>query len=496
MLPFFRKASHGRRGAMSLEMLGILAIMGMVLSFAVSQSNESRNTARATALAHQLNTLTKGAQNYLDANATTLLEELNKPNVRHLLVEENAIKSNSSSTLSKPANSDSSMYNGLRPYLPMTFNQTSFNQDVKLYVYKGKDGTVHAMFGTSGGIPRSGTDSQKKDYANIARQVSGMSGFGLVMSQKAGGGALTTGKSIVGPRDSWRFRFGQNDYGNVDANQFDDFQLGRPLYSYSAAVKDDMLYRVKIEGHPELNAMQTNLYLDGNRLDNAGSVVIRQQGKITGSGDPGEAWVTETPGGEGLYIQPYTVVNGNKSSETDINAAAQQVCDAKASEVNDDGQASPDGFIFTLSDQIANGQRSQSAEDMSGIWMCLNGKARMISDSVNSSSAKGARILSNGDKIKKPACPSGTVPSIYLASATFAERQDHPSPLVAVQHYATSVDGDRNWQIHIRIKTSRHKGGVSSGSTSDTWTIPDKNDKLNYVYAQTMCERDLDVVNK
>lgn len=476
--PFFRKNDRDkkRRGGIGIEILIGVAAMGMVITFAASQGAETQRSAQAAGLAHQLNTASKGAQHYLDSNAASILEELNKPGVNNLLISRNNVRVNGGNVLNAPDGDTSGMYGGLSNYMPVTFNNTSFKQDVQMYAYKGRDGAVHAIFGTTGGVPHTGDeeDSQYRNYEGIARKVSSMTGFGLAMDKDANGNNIAP--VVVGQKNSWRFHFGDADQGNVPA--FDHLQLARPLYAYSAAVKDDMLYRVAIDGHPELNAMGTDLSMSGYKINDSGTIVISQRPKIPGTDDYAEV----PEGGNGLRIEPYLIAHTGTGREVhtgeEINAAADVVCDNNS-----------DGHIFTIGYQVDESQR-QSAEDMSGIWMCMGGVPRQISDSGNSSMVKSTRILSHGETIQKPYCPRGTSPSIYLAEANFAERQTQPRALVAVQTYATDL-GEK-WQVNVRIKTTGHAKG--NAATANAWTVPAKNDKLNYVVAHTTCERDLDIV--
>lgn len=474
---FFRKnrKDEKRRGAIGIELLIGAAALGMVIMFAANQGGESRRSALAASLAHQLNMASKGAQHYLDSNATALLEELNKPGVNNLLISRNNIRVNGASVLNSPDGDTSGMYGGLSNYMPVTFNNTSFKQDVQMYAYKGRDGAIHALFGTTGGVPgtTSHDDPQFINYANVARQVSGMTGFGLSMSKDANGTDITP--VVAGQKNSWRFHYNDADQGNVPA--FDHLQLARPLYAYSAAVKDDMLYRVAIDGHPELNAMGTDLGMNGYQIKDTGTIVISQRPKIAGTDD----YADVPEGGNGLRIEPYLIAHTGTGREThtgeEINMAADTVCNNNE-----------DGHIFTIGYQTDDSQR-QSAEDMSGIWMCMGGTPRQISDSGNSSMVKGTRVLSNNETINKPYCPRGTVPSIYLSEANFAERQTSPRALVAVQTYATDL-GEK-WQVNVRIKTTGHAKGTAA--TANAWTIPAKNDKLNYVIAHTTCERETEI---
>ena len=493
----FRK---NRRGALSLEVLGVLAVMGMVIMFAASQSSETRRAAQAAAMAHQLNVLTKGAQHYLDSNAASLLQELDKSGVNYLLVSRSGVSANGKTNLKAPAGAtDSGMYQGLSAYLPVTFNKTSgnsvyvtnFKQDVKMFVYKGRDGAIHAIFGTSGGLPATVKnygqgDSDFSHYAGIARQVSAMTGFGVAVSRNVDNTGNVT-PHIVGQKGAWRFDYNQADHGRIPSGSFENMQLARPLYAYSAAIKDDMLYRVAIDGHPELNAMGTDLGMNGFKIHDSGTIIISNRPNIAGTTET--AAVSDA--GNGLRIEPYLIKNTGTGREVktgdEITKAADAIC--KHPDNKNAATGNSDGHIFTLGYTMDSTKEAQTQEDLSGIWMCIGNEARLISDSKNSSSIKSSRIMANSEIIDKPYCPKDSEPSIYIAESTFAERQNLPSAIIAYQAFATEVPNKNQWKINIRVKTTRHVKGTASSVSDDKWTIPDKNDKLNYVFVQTACER-------
>lgn len=449
---FSRCGALSQRGALSLEMLGILMIMGMFIAFAARQGDQTRQAGQAAALASQLNMLSKGAQTFMDSNSSQLLSKLNTSGIKHLKINMNDVRNNYGGVVSMSGDANS----GLRKYLPVTFTQTRFKQDPVLYVFKGPDGSLHGLFATTNGIPKTGTAEEKKRYLDIARTAASINGFGMMMEKNASGNVDVN--AIVGNKNSWRYNFPVED----DIPRLENGQLGRIMFSYGAAVKDNMLYRSKVDGHPELNAMQTDLHMNGNQISNTGTITISQNPIIKGS-----PYTANVPsGGNGVVIEPANYSNRSTYNPDDICAYGDK----------------PNGFIFTF---------SSGDLDKTGLWMCMKDpgslahKARLIADSRNSTLFKSAIVAAQDEEIKKPVCPNNTTPAIYVAPAAFAETADKPSSVVAVQTLAEDA-GDK-WRVKIRLKTTKNVAGAHG--VPNAWTDAKPSDRLNFAIVHTTCER-------
>lgn len=495
---FLRKRLRdaGRRGSLSLEVIAAVAFLGMVVTFAGDREKEMRETSHAASLANQLNMAAKGAQNFLDANTalitTALAGDASGAGARdYIVVNQDNVTDQEGNPLSLSGHAD----NGLRDYMPVTFRQTRYGQNVRMHVYKGGDGAVHALLSTNGGWPekKSGgfqSEEDKRLYLSAARKASSMNGFGIMTTNSVSGNNVN---AIVGPHDAWRFETGDPDYGNIPDGTFAEGQLARPLYAYSAAVKDDMLYRSEIEGHPELNAMQTDFHMNGYQITDTGTITISQHPRIAGA--DGE-FAQVPPGGNGLVIEPY-------ETDGEIHVAASQVCSGVGGPEN----AKPDGFHFTMKQTVQGldgstgdgGDPGVLGDDLNGLWMCLNGEARLISDSANSSTIKGSILVRSGDTVRKPRCPNGTTPAIYVTPAALAPvagAADSPYPITAFQAKAENSGND--WVVKVLIKSLAHKGtGIANTIDRNAgWFEPTGNSAqgglFNYAIAQVMCERNND----
>ena len=456
----YRLGNKFKKGALSLEVIAAIAFLSMLIIAAAERASDNQDSNSAMALAQYLNMGVKGSQNFLDSNTSILRTALDGRD--YLVVTQDNVIDNSGNPIALPGNADK----GLKHYLSARVKETRYKQKLRLYVFKGDhgSGTVHALLSTSGGVPQTGDQKSKDRYMNIARQVVSASGFGIRAGATLPNNSV--GNAIIGPDGSWQFDFGDSDYGNIPISAVEEGQLARPLYAYSSAIKDDMLYRVEIDGHPELNAMTTDLHMDGNDITDVGTITISQKPAIQGA--PGE-FAPVPGGGNGLVIEPYNTTG-------DIASSAQAICQG----TTESGPKKPDGFIFTVEKSITNGQ---TENDLNGIWMCMSNEARLISDSQNSSASKGVAIKRHGETINKPQCAKGSTPRIFVSQAAFAEGETTPSPITAVQMLAE--DETDKWKIIIRVKTTKQP----DGEWVDISTAPGV-ETYNYALVETMCSRD------
>lgn len=457
-----------KKGLSHVSIIAGLALIGALLGFVARVGEELRVSSIATSYAHYLNLAARGAQNYLDANTTILAGQITDE-TPYIVVTPTGVEDANGNQVSFTGEAG----HGLRDYFPASVKKTRFNQDIRLYVYKGADGTVHGLVATNGGVPE--TEAEKSDarirYMNIAHKVSGMNGFGVAMSKDASGAAIDPG--VQGVSGDWVFPFDDSDHGSIPA--FPDGQLARPLYAFTTSGRDDVLYRTEIDGRDELNAMRTDLHMNGWQITDAGTIRISQKPTLVGTDESETANVPAS--GNGLVIEPYVI-----SNDADIATAADTICSHADSDADPE---KPDGFMFTISRETAGDVAAgvnYAANDLNGLWMCMNGRARLFSDSVNSSPVKVLAIVKHGDGIQKPKCPAGSTPAIYLSVASFGSDKNNPVPVAAYQAVAT--DSGNSWNVQVRLK--------SEADTGENWTSMSEAGKqyLNYAVAQTFCRRE------
>lgn len=93
-----------------------------------------------------------------------------------------------------------------------------------------------------------------------------------------------------------------------------------------------------------------------------------------------------------------------------------------------------------------------------GLYVCRDGKPRVVADTGNSALLSGSTIAVDGELVPKPTCPPGTdaEPRIFVAPSIVAQGAD-ASSLVAVQAWATD-EGD-DWRVHLRVLTTDKNAG-------------------------------------
>jgi len=184
----------------------------------------------------------------------------------------------------------------------------------------------------------------------------------------------------------------------------------------SSDLKQDYLYRVAVPDHPELNTMRTEL----DMTDHA----------IRG-------------------VQEIQYVSHSFESREDFCTTSE-----------DEGR--------TFLDQEK------------GLYLCREGKIRVVSDTGNSLLMQGATLAVHGQIIEKPICPAGagTHPEIFVAPSIAAATTtgDKVLPMHSMQAWAVNYS-DTEWQVLMRLLTSEN-----------TWIAP--NEKYGRMMVITSCVQD------
>jgi hypothetical protein len=179
----------------------------------------------------------------------------------------------------------------------------------------------------------------------------------------------------------------------------------------SQDLKQDYLYRVAVPGHPELNAMQTELDMTDHAIRGVGEIQY-------------------------------------------VDHAIEEM----------------EGVGTTTEDE---GRTFLDAER--GLYLCREGHARVISDTGNSLPMQDATLATDSQIIDKPVCPAGSathpeifvMPSIAAAAATVADatavKPMHSYQVWATNYPATNPNATQ-WQVRMRILTS-----------DNTWIYPTAN---------------------
>lgn len=274
-------------------------------------------------------------------------------------------------------------------------------QEYRIYIRAPRQGELQAVTLTIGGR---GHDAKNPEFGtavipSTAALLEGAGGFvptGTIPGQTAG--------TLHGAANSWLISLGSLGIPSPGAGH-----LGALASFDSSSLAQDFLYRVSVPGHPELNAMQTELDMTDHAIRNVQEV----------------------------HFTPRELTSETCLAELD---------------------AETEGRVFL--------------DQKHGLYICRNGAMEIVADSGNSILLREASLTKDGDLIDKPICApgSGTVPNIFVAPSIVSAGYESP-PMVAVQAWATS-HSDTQWQIHLRLLTTdKNLGWINPGENYGRATV-------------------------
>ena len=195
----------------------------------------------------------------------------------------------------------------------------------------------------------------------------------------------------------------------------------------------DVLHRVAVPGHPELNQMTVTLDMTGHNIDNIGS----------------------------LKLASYAQGDAARPIKAGAGCAAEDA-----------------GRIFLDQDY--------------GLYLCryVQGKSTpelvLLSDTGNAMSLSNAALVTDNALVAKPDCSAeaGLVPAIYVAPSIVSSGPDSPA-MAAFRAWASS-ENTTQWRIHLKVKNMEHSG-------TEQWYSPaDEGSSAPYygsAMVLTMCAR-------
>ncbi len=230
-------------------------------------------------------------------------------------------------------------------------------------------------------------------------------------------------------------------YGGYDLD-LADFGLEAPepghLGAYclldAASSNEDVLHRVAVPGHPELNQMTVNLDMTKNAINNASSLQLVSFSQS----DPRRP-----------------IKAGEGCSEEDL------------------------GRLFL--------------DESYGLYLCrqLPGKTSpelvLLNDSGNGQTVSAATLATDQSLIQKPDCSAeaGMQPAVFLAPAIASSGPK--SPAMASFRAWAEEEGSQAWRIHLKIKNMEHAG------TEQWYSALEEGSELAPYYGSalvlTMCAR-------
>lgn len=160
-------------------------------------------------------------------------------------------------------------------YLPGGFSaNTAFGQTWQVQVSQPTAGRLQTIVMTTGGNPITNT----AQLAGIAAQIGAEGGFVPYANQ--GGNSAMSPSNANGAFGAWQVNLGASGFTNAGSGH-----VANLLAFTSQQSNANYLYRVSVPGHPELNAMQTDLSMQdvgGTAHNIAGANNVTAGGTVTG----------------------------------------------------------------------------------------------------------------------------------------------------------------------------------------------------------------------
>jgi len=344
------------------EMVITLIILALLTPVLIYYWRRAQEELRINAVATHFRTILKASEKYINLNHGTLLA--------------------ASSTSNGPVISlaDLRAANCLPDYVGDT---NAWQQTYHITARRTTEGDLAGIVMTVGGRGHSEADAS---FGNlVVPEAAAKAQVGFVPT-----GLLAPGTVLRGPYAGWEVDLPSLGLANLAVAG----HLGMVTTLDSAALQQDFLYRVAVPGHPELNAMQTEL----DMTDHA----------IRG-------------------VEEIQYVSHLFESMTDFCTTPE-----------DEGRT----FL----------------DHEKGLYLCRDGTTRVIGDTGNSLLLQGATLAANGDVIEKPICPVGsaTHPEIFVAPSVGAGTTApdiKALPMHSLQAWAVE-HSDTEWQVFLRILNS------------------------------------------
>ena len=271
------------------------------------------------------------------------------------------------------------------------------------------------------------------------------------------------------------------------------------------SVSTQYLYRDAIPGHPELNAMNTNLSMGGggtgglgnpkknsdyptdkdSMLAQYGGYAVNNIGSAQLSPLNGEVMENDDGSIGGFYT---TWVTTDPATSKTITKTGN-ICD----ESNYDSSTTADGKIFyyhTNKNKDPDNSAS-SIENNFGLMQCRNGRAYMISDSGNSLFGKKVTFATDGELVDKPKCSHIAMkPTIYVTPTSITSSKNNPQPIVSYQTWCENYS-DTQWRVRIRAKLEEQDASTWL-DYNNAEVKADSNKEMLRAQVTTMCSKKAD----
>lgn len=249
-----RRSARKQGGWTSIEIMVGIAVVASFFIMAATVINLFNAFQQNKGVAHDAQIVADAANNWLNANASSVVASANP-------------------TATIPLSTFAS-------YLPSTFNQTTnaFQQGYSLRVFQSRPNQLDAAIVTTGGTSISDGDSRA-----ITNLIGGAGGY-------VSSADTTTAQGTFG---AWQLNW-SNFGGSPGAGH-----IAIALFVQNAGITNGYLYRNVVAGHPELNQMNTAIDMNNNNLNNASEVHATQ---------------VITPAGNGVQIGTSSIYGDNSGT--------------------------------------------------------------------------------------------------------------------------------------------------------------------------------------
>lgn len=326
-------------------------------------------------------------------------------------------------------------------YLPAGFSPTNvFGQAWLLQVLQPNPGVLESLVTSTG----TSTITNPLQLVQIAAQAGAQGGFVPYPGQN--GDSTMNASTAYGAFGAWSVPL--TNYANPGSGH-----LASLLAFTNTQTNNSYLYRVQVPGHPELNSMQTDLGLTGNKVSDVGQLNF---GDSTGTSN---ATITATSGGNVSLLGPDGTTPANLAQVQNITSSgtlqlgnsvsAGTTCTTKgAIAAASDGS----GLIFSCQE----GSSSSSGTLVNGtFWVPLGGRWLRV----------GYYTPSNGATVPVPSCPGGGTPKITISPMTFSVDATGALNFAASGPSAPGTpDVNGDWTISVTDGT----GNPATGSVEAT----------------------------
>ena len=256
-----KKSSGANRGFSLIEALAAIAVLAVGSGVYLSSSNmKTHDQLRVQQAATQMKTISAAAAQYARTNASTLLSLTTPGSATGYSVSLSALEA--------------------AGYLPTGYLATNpWGQTVGVKYYQPVAGTLATIVYTSGGTSIDGRNLV------MAAKLQGSQGGYVPTSELQttyAGQGICSGSCVQGAGNAWQFPMSTLSVPSTAGH----------LVTYSSlnnqSLVHDTLYRSAVPGNPNANTMQTSINMNGNNVNNAGTVntynLTSPNGTITASG--------------------------------------------------------------------------------------------------------------------------------------------------------------------------------------------------------------------